>query len=182
MKEYLFYFISCALFVLMYKMIVIHGRKKTYMFFVFIQLLIILLGINVYFVDIGAVAGVVVIEIAFLIFVKNYKNNIERNKIYEIIASSVFVPIMFTGINNLEAKNHQKMQKTFERLFNREREFKGKIFLIISYNEEKLIVRYLFGKQEDYELYISWDVLDKSNISNLEKNGKGISFIYTCDI
>ena len=38
MKEYLFYFISCALFVLMYKMIVIHGRKKTYMFFVFIIL------------------------------------------------------------------------------------------------------------------------------------------------
>ncbi len=182
MKEYLFYLMVCIIFVLLYNLVSVHGKKNTYIFFILTELVIISYGIALLFTNFVLLPATIVLQIAFLIFINNHKKNISRNKIFEMIKSNIFFPVMITGVNGLSEKEYEDITKLFNKLFDINFDVNKKIFLLISYQRKKMTVRYIFLKSQDLQKYIYNVDLDSTNILEKEDIGKGSSMVYVCDI
>lgn len=117
-----------------------------------------------------------------VLFIKKFNNNKERNKVYDIVSSSKFITIIFSGIKNLQEEEYQKIQIKLSEIINVEVDFIGRNYLFLSYKDKKVIVRYIFKKRNDYELYIEKNIIDIDKAKEIEYLGKGVSMVYICNI
>lgn len=62
MKEYIFYLTVCSLFIIVYEIVVVHGIRKTYIFFGISELVLMLLFWKALSINIGESAGIVILQ------------------------------------------------------------------------------------------------------------------------
>jgi hypothetical protein len=161
--------------------VVVHGKKKTYIFLGISELLLIFLFIKVLSVDIGYTAGIIVLQFFYVFFIKKYNDNVERNKIYNILSSSEFIVLCFNGIGGLEDEEYQKIQTVLGEIINGKIGFMGRVYLFLSYEQNKITIRYIFNKRQDYELYVEKKIIVMQKIEEMEYVGNGVSMVYICN-
>lgn len=182
MKEYLLCVLICGIFVIGYEIVVVHGERKTYIFFGASEVLILSSVVKALIDnEVGVIAGIIVLQIAFTLFVHSYNTNTEKREIYNTLFNSGFITIIFSGLMNLKKEEYAKIQDEIEKSLGVRNQFKAKSYLFISYDnkKQKIIIRYIFRNKTDYERYIQKNIIDAKEV---EEKGKGVSMVYTVNV
>lgn len=169
------YFVAtgmCTVFYVIYKLIVIHGKMATLIYFFGVEMLLILGGIKFAINDIGNIASWIVFQVAFILFVISYFND-NRRKLYECFANSN-ISIMYSwGFRDLSKEELDKYICCMERYLKCEKEKDYKCIALIG-NENNIIeIHYFFKKLKYFYKYLEIHRIEESEFEELEfiKNG-----------
>lgn len=182
MFEYIISLVISFIFYVLYKLIVVKGTKKTYIFYGIIELILVVLFLKMKSFEIEYLIVIVTFQIIFLIFIKKYSENTERNKIFDVVAGSEFTLITFNGINDLKSSVYREIEFIIDKMIAGDYGFEGKIYLFISYENKKLDIRYIFSKSQDCKKYLNKKDIMNSNLLEIKYIGNGASIEYVCDI
>ena len=136
-------------------------------------------------VDIGEAAGQIVSQIALVIVFIRYNKNKQRQKIYNTVSRSEFTVLMFSGIASLKDEQYQKIQTIVDKTISIQIDFSKKVYLLSSYANNKLAVKYIFSRKQDCEMYIEYverNTVDIQKEKEVEYVGKGATLGYTYDV
>ena len=183
--EYFFYLIIAAIFHCLYCLVAVHGTKKTYIFFGISELILVWLFFEAISIDIAYAGGMLVVQIALVIFIVRYNKNKQRKKIYDTVSRSEFTVFMFSGIASLKDEQYQSIQTIVDKTISIQIDFSKKVYLLSSYANNKLAVKYIFSKKQDCEMYIEYverNTVDIQKEKEVEYVGKGATLGYTYDV
>ena len=182
MESYIFFLTVCFLFIFLYNVVAVHGMKKTYVFFGISELVLIFLFLKLLFIDVGYAVGIFILQFFLVFFIKGYMNNKPRREIYNMLECSKFTVIAFSGMGGLEEEEYYKIQRALKQMINIEVNFEGRVYLFLSYETNKITMRYIFNKKSDYELYVEKRIITVDQIKEMEYIGKGASLVYEYNI
>lgn len=176
MREFILYQIMCVLYVGIYFIAAMHGTKKTYIFFGISELLLILFFIKAFISDDENALSIIVLQIGLLFIIKAHNRNKQRNEIYNMMSVSQYTVVIFSGIRDLSENEYEKLKIALIKTFGRKLNFAGKVYLFLSYEDEKLTIRYIFNNSQDYEMYAN-EMVDMQKLEEAEHIGNGVSMV-----
>jgi len=180
--DYFFWMPYVLIFYFCHDFFSYQGRKHIYVFELVCQIMLFSLNAKLYYIDIARLAGGLVIQIFFIIYVYYYYKDKDKQNVYKILSDSRFITLFFSGLRTLKKDEYTCVINELQRLLITHNEFEGKCFLFLSYNDKTLIIRYLFSRKTDGQKYIENKILDEENITEIEEAGKGMSLVYSYSI
>ncbi len=170
-----------GVFWLGYNLNVVQSRRKIRTFFIMVQILLVLavlFGKN----SEDVIIHVILYEIAFGFFVRNHYTNKERLKVFLILEHSCLRTIMFSGLSKNKSEEYDLICRKLRSVMDVRCDFEKKPHLYISYTKGEIIIRYLFSRKQDYEIYLATNVLEQNRIQNLDIDGEVVGFEYICEL
>ena len=176
MIEFIFYQMMCVLYAGAYFFVAMHGTKKIYIFFGISELLLVLFFVKAFISNDENALAIIVLQIGLLFIIKAHNKNKQRNEIYNMMSFSDYTVVIFSGIRNLSDNEYKRLRITLIKTFGKKINFVGKVCLFLSYEDNKLTIRYIFNKSQDYEIYAK-EMQGMQIIEEAEYIGNGVSLV-----
>lgn len=169
-----------AVFYGLHKIIVVHGKRWIYSYWVLSELLFLMISVRILTEDMSYILAAIFLQVFFIIFVKINVQNKDRNAIYDLMENIEFSLVLFLGIDRLEKKEYEQIKSVVENTIVDKFGFRSNVYLIIRYDDNKLTVNYIFINKDDLDLYFEMkkEVLNNIEEKEIIRNGASLSCIF----